>query len=362
MENMNARGLTSGATAGASLASTGRNAHNPCMARILVADVGGTKTDLALFESNAGPRAPRFERRLPSEGAGSFEALARAFLDESGCEAEAACLAVAGPVVGGRVKTTNLPWVIEADALQRALGLSHVELLNDLEAVAYAVPVLARDDLHTLNAGTPEPTGACAVIAPGTGLGEAYLTWDGKGYRAHASEGGHTDFGPTDERQIALLRFMLKKHERVSYERLCSGSGLPNLYAFLKAEGVAPEPDWLRAALAEADDLTPVIVAAAQDEDRPSDLCRQTLELFVSILGAEAGNLALKVLATGGVFLGGGMPPKLLPWLERGAFLDAFSNKGRFRELASGMPVHVILEPKAALWGAAAHALEGLRG
>jgi len=332
------------------------------MARILVGDVGGTKTNLALVEAGGEPRAPLFERRLPSDGADSFEALARAFLDESGCEADAACVAVAGPVVGGRVKATNLPWVIEADALQRALGLARVELLNDLEAIAYAVPVLAQDDLHTLNAGTPERTGSCAVIAPGTGLGEAYLTWDGKGYRAHASEGGHTDFGPTDERQIALLRFMLKRYDHVSYERLCSGSGLPNLYAFLKAEGLAPESDWLREALAAADDPTPVIVAAAQDESRPSDLCRQTLALFVSILGAEAGNLALKVLATGGVYLGGGMPPKLLPWLERSAFLDAFRNKGRFRELVSDMPAHVILEPKAALWGAAAHALEGFRG
>jgi glucokinase len=228
---------------------------------------------------------------------------------------------VAGPVVAGRATITNLPWVVDEEQLQAALNLSFVHLLNDLEAIAHAVPFLEPADLHTLNEGQPAPGGTIAVIAPGTGLGEAFLTWDGSRYCPHASEGGHTDFGPVNPLEVELLRYLQDRFEHVSYERICSGLGLPNIYAFLKDSGYADEPAWLAEELTAADDPTPVIVNAALhpayggDEREGSELCVATLNTFVSILGAEAGNLALKVLASGGVYLGGGIPRRILPAL-----------------------------------------------
>jgi glucokinase len=250
-----------------------------------------------------------------------------------------------------------LPWVLDEAQLRAALDLSAVHLLNDVLAVAHAVPGLGSVDVRTLNQGAPADGGAIAVIAPGTGLGEAYLTWDGVRYRAFASEGGHTDFGPNTPLEMEMLRFLQQRFDHVSYERICSGIGLPNIYRFLKESGYASEPAWLAEQLA-ADDPTPIIVAAALDTSRPCELCAATLDLFVSALGAEAGNMALKVLATGGVYLGGGIPPRILPLLAGGEFMQAFLRKGRFSELLSRMPVRVILNSKAALLGAALYGLE----
>jgi len=321
---------------------------------LLVADIGGTKTDLAIYSPADGPRAPQAERTLPSADYDDLGTLLREFLAQTDVPIQRACLGVAGPVVGDRASVTNLPWRIDTGKLQQILDLRSVHLLNDLEATAYALPVLQEDDLFTLSAGEKEAGGSIAVIAPGTGLGEAFLTPESNGYRAHASEGGHTDFAPTDQQQIGLLKYLQRKWKHVSYERVCSGMGLPNIYDYLKENQVADEPEWLARKLTGATDRTPIIVGAALDERVRCRLCDRTLKMFVSILGAEAGNLALKVLATGGVYLGGGIPPRILPALQKGdRFLRAFRDKGRFSALLTRVPVYVILNPKAALIGAA---------
>ena len=321
---------------------------------ILAGDVGGTKTRLAVL---TGPRQPLAEMTLASADFASLEELVREFLTRVGLTVTRASLGVAGPVVDDRVAVTNLPWVVDAADLRRALGLESVHLLNDLVAIAHAVPFLTPTDVRTLNRGRALDGGTIAVIAPGTGLGEAFLTWDGTRYRAYPSEGGHTDFGPATPLQAELLRYLQTRWDHVSYERVCSGLGLPNIYAFLRQAGYADEPEWLRETLAAAPDPTPVIVGAALDEARPCPIATATLDLFVSVLGAEAGNLALKVLATGGVYLGGGIPPRILPALESGTFMAAFRHKGRFSDLVGRMPVQVILNPRAALLGAAYYGL-----
>jgi len=261
-------------------------------------------------------------------------------------------------VVDGRATITNLPWVMDEEQLQAALHLSSVRLLNDLNAIAHAVPFLESADLHTLNDGQQVSDGNIAIIAPGTGLGEAFLTWDASRYRPHASEGGHADFAPNNALEAGLLRHLQERFEHVSCERVCSGRGLPNIYGFLKDSGYADEPTWLAQELAAAGDPTPIIVNTALDNETQCQLCVATLNTFISILGAEAGNLALKVLATGGVYLGGGIPRRILPALEQGRFMQAFRNKGRLSELLELMPVHVILNPQTALLGAACHGLE----
>jgi len=325
---------------------------------LLAGDIGGTKTNLAVFSPEDGPRAPLAEATFPSADYPSLEALVREFLSQVSLSVERASFGVAGPVVASRATITNLPWVMEETQLQETLNLSSVRLLNDLNAIAHAVPFLEPADRHTLNAGQQAPDGAMAIVAPGTGLGEAFLTWDGTRYRPHASEGGHADFAPTHPLEVELLRYLQGRFERVSYERVCSGRGLPNIYAYLKDSGYADEPAWLTEQLAAADDPTPIIVNTALDSQKGCELCVATLNAFVSILGAEAGNLALKVLASGGVYLGGGIPPRILPALEQQRFIEAFRRKGRMSDLLARVPVHVILNPKVALLGAACHGLE----
>ena len=325
---------------------------------LLVGDIGGTKTKLALYSPDAGPRAPLREETFSSAHFPSLEAVVREFLATAREPMDRACFGVAGPVVDGHAEVTNLPWIIDERHLKQELRLSSVRLLNDLVATARAVPLLEPGDLHTGNAGTPMRGGAIAVIAPGTGLGEAFLAWDGTRYRPHPSEGGHTDFGPTTPEQHGLLRYLGARFEHVSYERVCSGLGLPFIYAYLKDSGLAEEPGWLREQLAAAPDPTPVIVDAALTRGEECALCAAALRIFVSVLGAEAGNLALKVLATGGVYLGGGIPPRILPVLRDGRFMDAFTRKGRLSRLLVQMPVHVIVHPDVALVGAACEGLD----
>jgi glucokinase len=327
---------------------------------LLVGDLGGTKTNLAIISRAAGPSRPLVEASFPSAHYPSLEALVREFLSHVAQPVDRACFGVAGPVMDGHATITNLPWVIDERQLESALGLVAVRLLNDLTAIASAVPFLTPGELHTLNKGQPTPGGALAVIAPGTGLGEAYLTWDGSRYRAHPSEGGHATFGPISLDQIELLRYLFGRFGHISVERVCSGIGLPNIYAYLRDTGFAPEPAWLAERLAGVSDPTPVIVGAALDEGQPCELCGAAVGTFVSILGAEAGNLALKVLATGGVYLGGGIPPRIISAFVDGRFLEAFRSKGRMSELMDRMPIHVILNPKTALLGAAYHGLETL--
>lgn len=324
---------------------------------LLAGDIGGTKTELGVFSPDAGPRAPLAEASFPSARYTDLETLVLEFLAQVNLPVDRASFGVAGPVTNGRARITNLPWVIDEARLRDALHLSSVRVLNDLNAIAHAVPQLGEADLFTLHAGEPDPGGALAVIAPGTGLGEAFLTRDGARYRPHPSEGGHVNFGPANEREVGLLRYLQPRFAHVSYERVCSGIGLPNIYAYLKDAGFADEPAGLAARLAAADDPVPVIIEAAL-ADPPTDLCAGTLEMFVSILGAEAGNLTLKVLATGGVYLGGGIARRIVRALTGGRFRDAFRNKGRFRDLLDRVPLRVILNPGIALLGAAAHGLE----
>jgi glucokinase len=269
-----------------------------------------------------------------------------------------ACFAVAGPVINGRVKTTNLPWVIEENSLAQELNINSnsVHLINDLEAIARAVPILRPSDVQTINAGEPVLKGTIAVIAPGTGLGESFLTWDGSRYQAHSSEGGHSDFAPTDERQIRLLEYMLKLFDHVSFEHVCSGIGIPHLYRFLRdVEHLAERPEVAKL-VESAADPTVVIVNQAMDPSNPSALCAATIDLFVSILASEAGNLAVKFLATAGVYLAGGVAVHTLPIIKQPAFLQQFKHKGRFAELMGRIPIHVVVTP-AGLTGAAAYGL-----
>lgn len=326
----------------------------------LAGDIGGTKTSLAIFAPEQGPHAPQQEATFPSRNYSSLSAIVQEYLREIGRDVECATFGVSGPVVQGRSQITNLPWVLDETELANDLGLSQVRLLNDLEAIASSVPILESTDLHTLHKGEAAPHGAIAVIAPGTGLGEAYLTWDGRRHRAHPSEGGHTDFAPVKPLEIGLLNHLLQRFGHVSYERVCSGPGIYNIYSYLRDSGYADEPEWLAEELQTAKDPTPVIAKNALEREPPSDLCVAAMDAFVSILGTEASNLALKILATGGVYLGGGIPPRIIPALEKPDFLDAFLDKGRMSSLVELMPVHVIMNHKSALLGAAVHSLSTL--
>lgn len=320
---------------------------------LLAGDVGGTKTNLAIFSSVDTLRTPIRAATFPSAQYTSLELLVRAFLAQEDTQIHKACFGVAGPVIGGKAKITNLPWVMDEATLQQELGISSVHLLNDLVATASGVPLLQGDDLHTLNAGQPVEHGTLAVIAPGTGLGEAFLTWDGTRYRTSPSEGGHVDFAPKNALEIDLLRYMLTLSEHVSYEQVCSGIGLPHIYRYLRTVALLDEADELSQKIAQLEDPTPLIVASALDSKNPSPCCVATLETFTSILGAEAGNLMLKVLATGGVYLGGGIPPRILSFLDSERFTQAFRHKGRFSDLLTTVPLHVITNSKLALLGAA---------
>lgn len=324
---------------------------------LLAGDIGGTKTVLALFSAEQGPNMPLTRKTFASAGYQSLEAMIREFLQMIDVEIETACLAVAGPVFSNRAQITNLSWVVDAESVRSTFGWGSVRLMNDLEAVAYAVPILEASDIFTLSSGNPVQGGNISVLAPGTGLGEAFLTTSDGRYVAHASEGSHTSFAPLDELQMGLLRFLQDRmsFDHVSYERVCSGGlGIPNLYRYLKETGFAEEPKWLSEKLVGSDDPTPVIIAAALDHETPCPLCQSTLDLFISILGAEAGNHALKIMATGGIYLGGGIPPRILSELQKPAFLNALRRKGRFQTMLTDFPVNVILNAQAGLIGAAA--------
>jgi glucokinase len=330
------------------------------MALILAGDVGGTKTDLAIFSTEAGPRAPLTHAEFHSRSYPSLDAILRDFLAQLRLTVDRACIDVAGPMLDGTARVTNLPWTIDAASLRRELGLHEVELVNDLEATAWAVPLLGPDDVRTLNAGEPAVKGAIGVVAPGTGLGEAFLVWTGSGYKACASEGGHADFAPADDIQAELLQYLWRDCEHVSFERVCSGIAIPSIYKFLRDEGYQPESEEFSVRLQGADDETHTIIDAALHAGQPDPLCSATVDLFASILGAEAGNLALKVLATGGIYLAGGIPMHALAALEKPSFFAAFQQKGRFSDLVARIPLHVIT-CQVALIGAAAHGIESAR-
>jgi len=327
---------------------------------ILAGDIGGTKTILGLIsEEREMTGGVQHEARFESARYPTLEAIVEEYLRETGVSPVAASFGVAGPVKNRRAETTNLPWVISAEVIGGSFDIPDVYLLNDLESIATAVPHLGNDDVRTLNQGAPTPEGNMAVIAPGTGLGIAFLVWSGDRYLACASEGGHASYSPQNPQQIELLEFLQRRYGHVSFERICSGSQLPNIYDFFKEQRSLAEPDWLREDLERATDRTPIIVQAALEQK--SNLCEATLGMFVHVLGTVIGNMAVTLLPGGGIYLGGGIPPRILERLEQPDFLSAIADKGRFSSLVSGMPVHVILNPKAGLYGAAWYGLEALK-
>lgn len=326
---------------------------------ILAGDVGGSKTVLAAFAQVKGENRLLAREIFASREFPTLSAVIERFMAGRRLRPAAAAFGVAGPVVDGRVQATNLPWLVDESDLRHSLGGIPVHLLNDLAALAHAVPVLPSGEVETIHAGMPKDHGTLAVVAPGTGLGEAFLVWAGGGYRAVASEGGHADFAPGDELQAELLAYLRPRFGHVSWERVCSGGGIPNIYAFFKDSGGMPEPPWLAAQLAAGGDPTPVIVRSGLENT--SAICRAALDLFVSVLAAEAGNLALKVLADGGVYFGGGLPPRILPLLRAPAFSRTFSAKGRFAGLLERIPLRVITHPEAGLRGAALFAMKAVR-
>jgi glucokinase len=318
-------------------------------AMILAGDIGGTKTILAALERGALTTCAILET-YPSQTHATFAEILELFLQKHRPRIELACVGVAGPVKQNRCEATNLPWVVDGAELAAQLDIAHAWLLNDLEAFAYGTLVLRPEDTCELSRGASGAQGNRAVIAAGTGLGEAALYWDGKAHHPFATEGGHADFGPRDELEMDLLRFLLKEHSRISWERVVSGMGLANIYRFFRDTGREEEPAWLAEEMKAGD---PGRVISRHAQDTRSRLCARTLDLFVSLYGAEAGNLALKTMASGGLYVGGGIAPKNLDRMKEGSFMKAFLDKGRMRPLLQAMPVRIILNDQTGLIGAA---------
>lgn len=351
---------------------------------ILAGDIGGTKTNLALYDWTTERAEPILEDSFHSRDYKSLEDIVEEFLNSplptvsaedpgeatDRPEAEtpaapalvpqpiqptAACFGVAGPVIDNRCRTTNLPWIIDGGTLSTRFNIPHVRLLNDLEATAHGLPFLRLDELVVLNAGTPPQTKqALALIAAGTGLGESILYWDGTRYRPMPSEGGHTDFAPNSDSEIELLRHLRGSYLHVSYERVVSGPGLHAVYEYLR-DTKKNEPTWLAEKIKAGNPAAEIAEAGLKGQ---ADIAKQALDLFASIYGAEAGNLALKGLTLDGVFVAGGIAPKILPKLQDGSFMRGFTNKGRYKRLMTQIPVKVVTNDKTALLGAASVAAQ----
>ncbi|MBU0720675.1 glucokinase [bacterium] len=326
---------------------------------VLAGDIGGTKTNLALYKSFEGKLEIIEQAQFWSRDFLSFTDVVELFQSRySPKQIDAACFGIAGPVIEGRCITTNLPWDIKTDDLKRYLGTERIRLLNDLEATAYGMLNLDEEQFIHLNPHARSVDANRCVIAAGTGLGEAILFYDGKEYHPIGSEGGHSDFAPLSEQQDALLQWMRKRYtEHVSFERILSGPGIFTLYEFLLESGFAPEPQRMKEIPEDADKSATISACALEDND---PLCMETLKLFCEIYGAEAGNLALKTMSLGGVYIGGGIAAKILPVLTKSSFMDAFINKGRFKEMLRGMDVKISLNEKTALLGSAHFAIDKL--
>ena len=319
---------------------------------ILAGDVGGTKVHLALYDFTDGQLKYSRDERYPAKDYSGLEEIVREFL--GGDQPTSACFGVPGPVRDGRLRLTNLPWTIDSRELAHDLKIDHVFLINDLEANGYGVAELKADQIYTLSEGDASQIGNRALIAAGTGLGEGILIWNGKSHTPYPSEGGHVDYAPRNEDEIDLLRYLKQKYNgRISFERVVAGMGMTNIYEFLRDVRGVEEPSWLADRIASEDPnavITELALAAK------SEICEKALDMFVSAYGAEAGNLALKVLSIGGLYVGGGIAPRILEKLKDGTFMRAFTDKGRLSQLLINMPVRVILESRAALLGAAAYA------
>jgi glucokinase len=319
---------------------------------ILAGDVGGTKVHLALYDFSNGRLTYSRDEKYAAKEYSGLEEIVKEFLGKD--KVTAACFGVPGPVRDGRLRLTNLPWTLDSRELAKGLGIRHVFLINDLEANGYGIAELQPDQIYTLSEGDASQIGNRALVAAGTGLGEGILIWNGRMHVPFPSEGGHSDFAPRNEDEIDLLRFLKQRYNgRVSFERVVSGMGMTGIYEFLRDVRGIEEPTWLAEKLAKAEDPNSVITEmglAARAE-----ICEKTLDMFVSSYGAEAGNLALKVLSVGGLYVGGGIAPRILEKLKDGTFIKAFTDKGRLSQLLINMPVRVILDSRAALLGAAAY-------
>jgi glucokinase len=324
---------------------------------LIVGDIGGTKTRLALVSPEAGPRRFVAEQEFHSADYKGLPPVVEAFLAKTGGQVTTACFDVAGPVIDGRTRLTNLAWELDEAELCKDLGLKRVTLLNDLNAIAHAIPHLKPEEWVGINRGQAKPHGAIAVMAPGTGLGEAFLIWSGTAYVACSSEGGHRDFGPTNHVQARLWSYLTDRFRHVAYERVAAGIGVQNVYDYVRSCDPASESPAFAAFLQAATDRTPLIIEAALQDPDNNPLAAQALRIIIDVWGAEAGNLALTVLATGGVYLAGGLPPRLLPQLQDGSFVRAFCAKGRFANLLRDIPINVVTM-NAALLGAAMVGLE----
>jgi len=321
--------------------------------KVLAGDVGGTKTSLAIFEVEGSKIDTLALEKYPSQQFGSLDEIVRRFSNTNGNKCEFASFGIAGPVRDGKSETTNLPWLVDAQSLASAMGFRKVWLMNDLEANAWGISALEEKDFFVLNEGKPNRSGNASIISAGTGLGQAGLYWDGKRYQPFASEGGHADFAPHSDLEISLLQYLKHRYTHVSWERVVSGMGLVNIYEFLREHRNYETPSWLGDEM-QSGDSAAAISQAAQTNRCP--VCSESLELFIHLYGAEAGNHALKIMATGGVFIGGGIAPKILDKLKGPAFMRAFQSKGRMESLMRDMPIKVILNDLTALYGPAVFA------
>ncbi|SNT20738.1 glucokinase [Granulicella rosea] len=328
---------------------------------ILAGDVGGTKVHLALYQFEDGTLKSIRDQKFPAHQFANLDSVVDKFLGADGdrpaedrTKIAAACFGCPGPVRDGHLKLTNLPWTLDSRDLVKSLHIEHIFLINDLEANGYGIPELAKESIFTLHEGDKDAIGHRGLVSAGTGLGEALLIWDGKNHRPIPSEGGHCDFAARNDREIALLNYLRGELKgRVSFERVVSGIGIKNIYAYLRDVEKLHEPEWLKQRLANED---PNFVIGTCAEDGSSSICFETMKIFSAAFGAEAGNVALKVLAMGGIYLGGGIAPKTLKTLQSGAFIHAFLDKGRLSPLLQSVPVRVILDDTCALLGAAAYA------
>jgi len=322
---------------------------------ILAGDIGGTKTLLQIATFESGKKTILDEKRYVSADYDDLTDMVSEFLAEvikqRGTVAlHSACFGIAGPVSGRQGWVTNLPWELDADKMEGALGIPKVRLINDFAAVGYGLEALGPDDLVELQAGSPAAQAPCALIGAGTGLGQGILVWQDDHYEVMASEGGHCDFAPVDDEQIELLAWLIEKFGHVSYERVCCGRGLVNIYEFLRDKNPEQESEEVRTAMSEGDPAAAVSIAGLKGSDT---LATQAMHIFAKIYGQQAGNLALTCMAGGGVYIAGGIAPKVIDKLKDGTLIEAFNAKGRMNKLTEVMPVHVVINPNVGLMGAA---------
>ncbi len=326
--------------------------------KVLAGDIGGTKTSLAIFEVDGTRLEQLTLETYPSGQYGSLDEIVRLFVETQDHACDWASFGIAGPVRNGQAKTTNLPWHIDAKKLADEVGFRKVWLMNDLEANAWGISALEEKDFFVLNDGKPDPTGNASIISAGTGLGEAGLSWNGKYLRPFASEGGHSDFSPKSDLEIDLLQYLKRNLSHVSWEQVLSGMGLVNVYNFLCDHKAEETPEWLAEEMKTMDHAAAISMAA---NDSRCPLCSDALDMFIQLYGAEAGNHALKIMATAGVYIGGGIAPKNLDHFRNSNFMDSFSSKGRMEQMMLDMPVKIILNERTALYGPAVFAGTELR-